>query len=185
MTDPARREAHFDLLFEQLHEPVERYLLRRLPADEVNDAAAEIFLILWRGLDRVPAGLELPWLYATAHNVVRNLARSRRRRAGLSERLAREPAVPEPDPVVLVINDEESTSVLMALARLRPADREILRLRAWEQLPSQEIAAALGISAHAVDVRVSRAVARLAGAYESVGRLRSQGSRPVARKDLP
>jgi RNA polymerase sigma-70 factor (ECF subfamily) len=46
--------------------------------------------------------------------------------------------------------------------RLRPADQEILRLAAWEELPHDQISRLLGCSVAAVDQRLHRAKKRLA-----------------------
>ena len=44
--------------------------------------------------------------------------------------------------------------------RLSAADRELLRLVAWEELSHAEIAATLGVSVNAVAIRLHRARAR-------------------------
>jgi len=51
--------------------------------------------------------------------------------------------------------------VLAALDRLRDADREILRLAAWEELSHREIAQVVGCSDASVAVRLHRARNRL------------------------
>ena len=48
-----------------------------------------------------------------------------------------------------------------ALEELPEADRELLRLWAWEQLPPRELAVVLGVSANAVSIRLHRARQRL------------------------
>ncbi len=48
-----------------------------------------------------------------------------------------------------------------ALGALPEADRELLRLWAWEQLPPREIAVVLGTSANAATIRLHRAKKRL------------------------
>jgi len=47
---------------------------------------------------------------------------------------------------------------------LSPADQELLRLVAWEELANQQIAAVLGITPNAVAIRLHRARARFADA---------------------
>ena len=51
-----------------------------------------------------------------------------------------------------------------ALASLPPADQELLRLVAWEELGNQQIAAVLEITPNAVAIRLHRARARFADA---------------------
>ena len=48
-----------------------------------------------------------------------------------------------------------------ALGELRPADRELLRLWAWEQLAPREIAVVLGITPNAASIRLHRATRKL------------------------
>lgn len=52
--------------------------------------------------------------------------------------------------------------MLAALARLSPADREVLTLSAWYDLPADEAARALQCSSSAYRVRLFRARRRLA-----------------------
>jgi RNA polymerase sigma-70 factor (ECF subfamily) len=131
---------------------------------EVNDAVAEVFLVVWRRIDDVPDGDEAPlWLYGIAHNVVRNADRSMRRRDRLHGRLRPFQSPSAPDPETLVVRRSEDDAVLAALAELRPADEEILRLSIWEELSNKEIAEVLGIEPHAVTMRLTRARNRLAG----------------------
>jgi RNA polymerase sigma-70 factor (ECF subfamily) len=92
----------------------------------------------------------LPWLYATARNLVLAERRRRRTAGGLGEVEA--PAV---EPVSL---DPEIDRALRALS---PADREALLLVAWEDLTPTQAAHALGITATAFRVRLLRARRRL------------------------
>ena len=51
--------------------------------------------------------------------------------------------------------------MLLALNRLSPADRELLRLSSWDGLTRSDIAYVLGIKENAVDQRLHRARSRL------------------------
>ena len=42
------------------------YLARRVPRDDVEDLAADVFAIAWRKRASVTPGEELPWLYRIA-----------------------------------------------------------------------------------------------------------------------
>ena len=165
MAQTMSRDATFDRIFDRFHEPIQRYCLRRLPVDEVNDAVAEVFLVAWRKISSLPDDMELPWLYGIARNVVRNANRSRRRRSNLRDLVAREPSVDAPGPELQVVRKYEHHTVLQAMAMLRAEDQEILRLKTWEQLSNGAIASSLGISVGAVDMRINRARSRLADAY--------------------
>ncbi len=153
-------EDRFTELYRRHHPAVWAYALRRLPAGaDPGDAAAEVFAVAWRRLDRVPAEPEtLLWLYATARRVVANSARTAGRRHRLAGRLAalRDTREPRTDPV-----PGEHAEVLAALDRLGPAEREAIRLAVWEDLPVRDIARVLGCSANAVSLRLGRARRRL------------------------
>lgn len=83
-----------------------------------------------------------------ARNVFREWLRSGKREVPVAE------VYDEPTPDAL---RDEPVDVEQALARLDPDDSEILVLRFVLDLPSREVAAALGISDDAVRQRVARA----------------------------
>ena len=107
----------------------------------------------------------LLWLYGVAGNVAAHKRRSMARGARLDTRLRSVPTVGADEPEPQVLRRAEYDLALRAAARLRPADREILRLAAWEELPHDEISRLLGCSVAAVDQRLHRAKKRLAKEY--------------------
>lgn len=156
------RVTRFEELVELVGEPLRRYALRRLDPAAADDALAEAFLVLWRRLDDVPAGAELPWSYGVLRNCVANENRSARRRAGLLVRLSGQ-AEPEPAGP----DDGGDPELTAALASLGPAEQELLRLWAWEDLAPADIAVVLGTSLNAVHIRLHRARRRLAGLLDA------------------
>lgn len=148
MDDRAQR---FEALAAEVGEPLQRYLRRRCAPDDVDDALADVLLVLWRRLDDVPAEA-LPWTYGVARRVLANTRRSEDRRLSLVSRLKRE-RPPEP-----AVPDDR---VGAALARLRQPDREVLRLWAWEGLEPRDLAVVLECSSGAAASRLSRARAAL------------------------
>lgn len=169
MADTVDSDTRLRSLYSDHRAAVDAYCRRRLPSSAVADAVSEVFLIAWRRIEDIPDGAELPWLYGVARNVVLNQQRSRQRRTRLSAMLMSQPAPDHPDSEVLVVRRLEDRLVLEALSTLGHADQEVLRLRAWEELSSAEIGLALGISASAVDMRLTRAKRRLKRALRSVG----------------
>lgn len=156
-------DARFRRIYDAHYERIRNYCLRRLPVHDVGDAMSEVFLVTWRKLDSVPEGDEAKlWLYKVAQNVVANRKRSVVRRLRLADKATRQPAPQPEEPEPIVVRREEDTRMLEALERLTPEQRELLKLRAWEQLPSAEIAAMLDISPDAVDMRIARARKKLA-----------------------
>jgi len=159
----AHHHSLFDRMFALHQEPIRRFCLRRLPVNDVNDAVSEVFVVAWKKIDRSPEPeLALPWLYGIARNVVSNATRSRLRlgrlRAKMSGMRHESPASPERQ----VVRREEDQEALNALERLRPVDREILRLKVWQELTNIEIGSVLDLTPNAVAVRFSRARNRLA-----------------------
>ncbi len=160
IVDPvdADRRARFETLIGEVGEPLRRFLLRRTGTETAEDVLADAFLVIWRRLDDVPPQHALPWCYTVARNCLANEQRGSRRRLALVTRLvSTSPPVAEPTPV---LPDPELHA---ALGALRPQDRELIRLWAWEDLAPADIGTVLGVSTNAVNIRLHRARTRLAG----------------------
>ena len=157
----------FRALYGQHYDAILAYFLRRIGPAVAQDLTAEVFIVAWRRIDDVPGGDEtLLWLYAVASNVAAHQRRHAARGARLQTRLRsiRSPESPD-EPELQVVQSAEYEAVFAAAARLRPADQEILKLAAWEELPHDQISRLLGISVAAVDQRLHRARKRLAKEY--------------------
>lgn len=155
------RRARFERIADDVYQPLQRYVRRRLAASEVDDVFADVMLTLWRRVDDIPDDQPLPWCYAVARNTLANHYRGRRRHLRLVGRLSAEPRpLASPDPAELA-GDPELTQ---AMGTLPEADREVLYLWAWEQLEPREIAEVIGTTSNAVSLRLSRAKGRLADA---------------------
>jgi len=151
--------ARFDALFTDHQRPILAYAMRRTPTlADAEDVAAETFTIAWRKIEAVPAA-PLPWLYAVARRVLANHRRGRSRLERLTA-LLRVDDVPTP----MLAGEDHDGPAFAALASLPPADQELLRLVAWEELGNQEIAVVLGVTPNAVAIRLHRARARFADA---------------------
>ena len=172
-------EAEFRVLYDRHYDAIHSYFLRRTGTSSAQDLTAEVFLVAWRRIDDVPRGEDtLLWLYGVAANVAAHQRRGSARGARLQTRLRSVPpdGLDEPEPQV--VRRAEYDQVLTATARLRPADQEILRLAAWEELPHDQISRLLGCSVAAVDQRIHRAKKRLAKEF---ARVHTQG-RPQAEE---
>lgn len=143
-------EDRFKALMGEVYVPLQRFIRRR--TDDGDDVLADTMLVLWRRLDDVPSDAVLPWSYGVARGCLQNARRADERRWRLLHRLAAEPDPPAP---------EEDPELAEAFAALPPAEREVLRLWAWEQLPPREIAIVLGITANAASIRLHRATVKL------------------------
>jgi RNA polymerase sigma-70 factor (ECF subfamily) len=141
---------------------VSRYIARRLGGrtETVEEVTAEVFVVAWRRRAEVP-DVPLPWLYGVARNCVANTQRGAGRHVRLLNRLAHHQRVHRTHITEGPAADGSPDWIHEAMARLGEADREILRLTAWEQLDIDEVATALGCSARAAAMRLHRARARL------------------------
>ena len=157
------KDAAFEALYAAHHQAVLGYCARRAPRSEAWDAASEAFLVAWRRFEDMPSSDEArAWLFGVAYRVLANQRRSAQRRRLLARRAAGAVLDPPPLPDAQVVRNEEELEVIEALSRLRPLDREIIRLTLWEELSPVSSAEVLGLSRGAVDQRYSRAKRRLA-----------------------
>ena len=160
-------EERYRRLFDRYGREVLAYCRRRTDAETAADAAAETFAVAWRRLDDIPQGeAALGWLYGVARRVLANEFRGTRSSRRLLARLRGDDPPLSPTPEVVVVRRERDLTMLDALGRLRPDDREVLRLAWWEELPHTEIAALLGGSPQAVSQRIHRAARRVARDFE-------------------
>ena len=154
-------QAQFEQLYRDYADRVHAYALRRTMSSAADDVVAEVFLVVWRRLHRVP-DQPLPWLLGVARRVLANRRRTESRAAALHARLAEDRTPSEaPAPVV---NADVDDRVQRALAGLSERDRELLLLIAWEGLRVNEAAEALGVRSGTLAVRLHRARQRLAQA---------------------
>jgi RNA polymerase sigma-70 factor (ECF subfamily) len=174
-----RTDAWFDQMYERHYRQILAYCLRRASRADADDAAAEVFAVAWRRRDDMPGGDRvLPWLYGVARRVLSHQRRGAGRRRRLAGRVAGLGEPPAPGPELVVVERHEYSQVRAAVGRLKPLDREVLLLAAWEGLSHRQIAEVLGCSQAAVDKRMVRAKARLAKQYQTLARFTTR--RPPA-----
>lgn len=182
-------ERRFRAIYERCYAPVLAYALRRIGPDHAHDAVADAFLAAWRHLDRVPDD-PLPWLYRLTSNAMANQRRALARRARLAERArALTPtgaAAMLDDPGDRLGEQDLVRAALRRLRRLRPRDREALRLVAWEGLDIAGAAVAMGCLPATMKVRLHRArrrLARLLDDHPPTPRLPGYQPTPVRTKE--
>jgi RNA polymerase sigma factor (sigma-70 family) len=134
--------------------------LRGVPADQAEDVVQETLLTAWRSVDRLrdPQRFDA-WL----DGILRN--HCRRRAVGLEEEAAAplsaleefDAPAEEADPLDELSQRELATLIDAALGHLRENARQALELRYLAELPSEEVAARLGLTLNALDLRLSRA----------------------------
>jgi DNA-directed RNA polymerase specialized sigma24 family protein len=118
-------EVRFQELYRTYQHQVLAYFLRRTDTASARDGTAETFLVVWRRIDDVPDGAELPWLYGIARRVLANLRRSQRRYSALERKVQRTAVTENLTPEAVVIRRFEDEEMFSAIGRLRPEDREI------------------------------------------------------------
>ena len=162
-------EAWFRNLYAETYQPLLAYARRRVDAATADEVVADTFLTAWRRRDDVPDSSERLWLFGVARNMIRNAARSDRRRQSAQDRLRAASPPSAIDPVAAA-PDDRSSLLRTALSTLSEADREVLMLVAWEGFSHAEIGQVLGISANASAIRVHRARQRLAARLDRLER---------------
>jgi RNA polymerase sigma-70 factor, ECF subfamily len=156
------REARFDALFEEHYRAVARFVRTRGhgPGD-ADDLIAGTFEVAWRQMDKVPEGREaLPWLLGIARNLSRNARRKSRREASFVNELSTV-TVTVPWAEMPIEDRAASAEVMDALARLKPADRDLILLVAWDELSPSEAGQVLGLRPVTARSRLHRARQRL------------------------
>ncbi|WP_051371201.1 RNA polymerase sigma factor [Streptomyces sp. 142MFCol3.1] len=141
---------------------VSRYVARRLDGrgSDVEEVVAEVFTVAWRRRSDLPP-TPLPWLYGVARRCLANAVRGYGRRRRLLDRLGNDESAHGTQVVAGPGSDTPGDWVHEALARLSPADQEVLRLTAWEELAVDEVAVVLGCGGRAAAMRLHRARRRL------------------------
>ena len=179
-------ETRFRSVYDQHQTDVLAYFLRRLSPEDAAEATADVFLVVWRRIDQLPPVSERrPWLFGVAHNVLRNRQRMSQRLARLLARAASSPFDPPLPPETIVVRRAEEVELLAALDRLSLGDREVLRLRLWEEFGFQEVASVLGCSPHAAEQRYAKALRRLRSACRRSGHVLASGTRAIPRAQEP
>ena len=136
---------------------VHRYLLfltgNRSIAEDLAGETFERAFRMWRRFDP-RRGSARTWLCQIARSAALDHFRSEERRRRREERFARETEIVEEPPAI-------PGELGNALARLSPAEREVVALRVLLELDGPSTARLLGITRTACSTRLSRALKRL------------------------
>lgn len=127
--------------------------------DEVDELAAEVFVVAWRKLDP-HRPMTLAWFLRTANNKLRDRGRRARSReralASLAHALAQSSSTLEPLDALAI-----RTAVRMLSAR----ERQVVVLTYWEGLTAWEVACVLRTTQTAVWTTLTRARAKLRASW--------------------
>jgi len=162
---PSKLEEEVVSLFDQMRNPVLRYLLScRVPAPDAEEIVQEVFLALFEHLRKGKSRANLQgWVFKVAHNsALKHRLHARRH----SDRFSSMPdisAVPEdsqPGPEEIVSAKQRQQRLLAVVRALPEQDQCCLSLRA-EGLRYREIAEVLGISLGSVAASLEKSLSRL------------------------
>jgi RNA polymerase sigma-70 factor (ECF subfamily) len=157
--EPAAFAELYDACADRLH----HYLVVQLASrDAADDVLQETFVRLARSRERL-AGVENLVAYVFA--VARNEAARALARGSSDKRFRKVPAAELYDDAASKDREgrENAEAVAMALARLRPEEREIVVLKTSGGLTFREIAEVTGVPQGTVATRYRAAIARLRG----------------------
>ncbi|HUU31199.1 MAG TPA: RNA polymerase sigma factor [Phycisphaerae bacterium] len=134
--------------------------------DVAEDLMQETMLRAFRSLETyLPEGKFHAWVFRIATNLARDWIRSRKRRpvTGLEGDSDALPATLRGDarPEAGLVRSERVVAVEAMIAQLSDADREVLLMRYYGELPFKEIARATGEPLGTVLARAHRALAKL------------------------
>jgi RNA polymerase sigma-70 factor (ECF subfamily) len=147
------------------HHPAIRRLVGRLSgwSNETDDLVQDVFVRAMSSASRFRGDSRIAtWLTRIAINVCRGHHRKRMLRRALWQRWTRRrPAEAVDDPSQTAQDLERARRVNQAFRQLRPGEREVIVLHYLEAMEIEKVAATLGISRGAVEVRLHRARKRL------------------------
>ncbi|MGA2773726.1 MAG: sigma-70 family RNA polymerase sigma factor [Bryobacteraceae bacterium] len=149
--------AAFELLMWQYERLVLVTALRLLGVlEDAQDASQEVFLRLYRNLNKVGTSGNLSgWLYRVTVNVCHDAHRKRRVSAPVED-AAGLPALGA-DPQRTAIETERRRALEMSLRMLPEKERAVLVLRDLEGLSTEEVARVLGTTEATVRSQISKA----------------------------
>jgi RNA polymerase sigma-70 factor (ECF subfamily) len=156
--------AAFAQLVERWQNPVAR-LVRQLlgPQADVEDLCQEVFVRVLRARDRYqPSHAFSTWMYRIALNVARDFRRRQQRRPPMlvASQDVPSPAIPTIDALA---RDEEAKAIAASLTSLPDELREILVLKHFGHLSSNEIAQVVNLPPGTVKSRLQAALKKLRG----------------------
>jgi RNA polymerase sigma-70 factor (ECF subfamily) len=125
---------------------------------EAEDITSETFVRAWASSEPIRMATVKGYLFTIARNLFLQGLRKKSRHVALDEELRD----PQASPYEQAEQKAELLAVLAGLQKLPEIDRAALLMRAFDEMPYEEIAQALGISLAAVKVKIHRARLALA-----------------------
>jgi RNA polymerase sigma-70 factor, ECF subfamily len=120
---------------------------------EAEDITSETFVRVWASSEPIRVATVKGYLFTIARNLFLQGLRKKSRQVALDDDLRD----PQASPYTQAEQKAELRAVLAELQKLPEIDRAALLMRAFNEMPYEEIARALGISLAAVKVKIHRA----------------------------
>jgi RNA polymerase sigma-70 factor (ECF subfamily) len=125
---------------------------------EAEDITSETFVRVWASSEPVRVATVKGYLFTIARNLFLQGLRKKSRHVALDEDLRD----PQASPYAQAEQKAELRAVLAGLQQLPEIDRAAVLMRAFDEMPYEEIARVLGISLASVKVKIHRARLALA-----------------------
>ena len=163
-TPPVKLEEEVTELFEQLRDPLFRYLLLfGLSVQDGEEIIQEVFLALFQHLKNgKPRDNLRGWVFRVGHNLALKLRHRHDRLPTPAEEI---PIDGGPDPEQQALYNQRQRRMSAVIRALPRQDRACLALRA-EGIRYREIAEILGVSLGTVALSLERSLAKLSRVHE-------------------
>ena len=147
----------FGILYERYHSPMVALAYSMLAdRDLAEDAAQEVFAVACRDIGNLHSKEKFAaWLAGICRNTARQILRSKGRNIVPADGQVSDSSQSDGD-------NQFRTVVSRAIQQLKPAERELIVLRYYDDLPYERIASVLDISVQAVNGRLTRAKRKIA-----------------------
>jgi len=158
--DPQKFAALYDMYFDRIY----RYVYRRCSdKDTVHDLVSQTFYDAFAHLKNYEwRGFAFScWLYKIAHNNVLKWYREQGKMQMVDLDEGANMADLRVNTVKEAIDNESKTEIQEILAKLEPEEREIIRLKFFEEVSNIEISEIMGLSANHIGVKVFRALKKV------------------------
>ena len=156
------KETALAAVYDEYYDKIARYILVRIgDRAEAEDLAGEVFLKALQSLDSYKErGIPMQaWLFKIAHNLVVDYLRKASKRKTVPIDTVQ--IVTEEDPQTIVETRMELARVARALDQLTPTQRQVIELRFFGELTSEEAGRILNKSSGAVREMQSAAIRQL------------------------
>lgn len=162
-----------DQLFDRYVEPLTRFFVKRGHArQDADDLAQRTFVAATEGLARFRGTASArTWLFAIAHNVLRQWSRELRRQSAREVGLGDKTRPSAGAGLHTMLTDKRDRRVLLeALRRLDLESQLVLQLRYWDGVTADEIAEILGCTVHGARNRLRKAKRELLAIFDCFAR---------------